>query len=668
MALVDVCIPTRRHARGLATLPAALRQLARQTLPDIRVLVCDQSVGAPFDAEPAIADALSALRAAGVTVAWDHRPDLSWERFAERWGEAGTFVSSLPHARRSLLERSNAEFVLCMDDDILLGDEFVADMVAEARAHPAGYYMAFPLADARLWFNALFYVPVVWSPRAEPYGLYCHGFCSFGPRAQYEAVRAWDVGEGPPFHLWDPIVYLRLMERFGLPRLVRTSYRHLSPEQYAPPSASTERLGTMHQMTLFTPPHASASFVDWLTQRGLLPGSDLLPLASWRELWARSGLGAADRPPPWPALPSDPRALWSRFREERGAARLAVRSALFTALVRAQDVDLLAELSAEAPTLDAPGRYAWVEALSAARGLGALLRPFLDDPDDPVHWRALEALDRAGELAPSADVQEPSARALGDALLRSAQVAPPVARAAVEWARRLPGGRGVMAAGLVAAAGHANALAELWRDRAALHPLVRLAVGFLAAAVLPEERQGELVDDYLQLDEVERFHLLGGWELRHTEPAGFTRHPHLAAALARADRGPAGRARFRGALETLLPSSDAARRPWILQALARTGMTTAELAERVRGELPEGLAREAAPPSTALERPGSQAARDLLFHAGGRAAVDPALVARCVELLAGGGLDAVTATLARWVVLRARSELPDEAAREEVGR
>lgn len=650
---VDVLIPAVRPDN----LPIALASLADQTVRDFRVLVGDFSTKGVLS-DPKVAAAAERLRGIGIQVEVEHDPGRSWgAAYEPRYGPPGFFVSSLPDARRRLLARAEAPLVLSMDDDIALGPDFLADATRTEATWPgASYYVAFPVADGRLWFNPMFFQPVSHSPRAETWGFYCHFFCVLAPREHLLAIRAYEYGENDPCHDWDRVVALQLIERFGLPRLIRSRFRHRSAERFA--AAPDPELGgdpNAFDLALLAPPFLSRTFGAWLARRHLIPGLDTLPPDRWPAVWECLRPAGVPRAPEWEVAGDDLESAWSAFAVGRGMARHAHHEMLLRRLIERPEA--LPGLSARAGELDAYGRYLWVQGLSALRGasVSAALRPNLDDPDDGVHWRALDALVRAGD-APSRvrAAGDPDPRALGDALIVSHVAGPDVDR----LARECGGATGVLAASLIAAAPTRASLRELWADRAALHPDVRLAIGYLSTAGAALDEQAQLVRDYLaEPDESLRHHLLGGWAARYgRRDARLDRHAHLPVVAPGEER-----ARFVDDVNRRLASSTGDDAQWLAQLLARLGVTRGELAARS----PEPLAEDLAAPRWArlgdisldacnvrrtLEGPPGDPVRHLLFRVGALRLADHAPMVRA--LLERPGVDGLTRLFGTWALQR----------------
>jgi len=117
---LDVLVPTCGRPAALAvTLTGLVGQTAR---PD-RVVVSDQSPGAPADADPVVRGVLRVLRHFGVeVVTGSHLP-----------------ARGVAEHRAHLLAQSDADHVLFLDDDVLLEPEVVARLRSAMAALGCGF-------------------------------------------------------------------------------------------------------------------------------------------------------------------------------------------------------------------------------------------------------------------------------------------------------------------------------------------------------------------------------------------------------------------------------------------------------------------------------------------------------------------------------------------------
>ena len=124
MATVDVLLPT--HNR-LTSLVMTLAGVAAQTLPDLRVVVADQS-DEPVGDEPVVRALRRVIEARGGTVEWH-------DRVPSR---------GIAEQRHFLLTRATADAVLYLDDDVLMEPWVVERLLATLRAEGCGFVGAFP--------------------------------------------------------------------------------------------------------------------------------------------------------------------------------------------------------------------------------------------------------------------------------------------------------------------------------------------------------------------------------------------------------------------------------------------------------------------------------------------------------------------------------------------
>lgn len=124
MPRVDVLLPTCNRPLALAM---ALSGLATQNFRDYRLIVADQSDTA-VRGHPTIASLARIVEAASHPVVWHRRP--------ERRGIA--------EQRQFLLDRSDADTLLCLDDDVLMEPWVLAELVAALERERCGFVGAFP--------------------------------------------------------------------------------------------------------------------------------------------------------------------------------------------------------------------------------------------------------------------------------------------------------------------------------------------------------------------------------------------------------------------------------------------------------------------------------------------------------------------------------------------
>jgi glycosyltransferase involved in cell wall biosynthesis len=124
MHRVDVLLPTCNRPVALAM---TLSGLASQQFRDYRLVVSDQSES-PALGHPTIASLVRVIEAASGRVAWHRR--------SERRGIA--------EQRQFLLEQSSAEFVLYLDDDVLMEPWVLEELVRALGRERCGFVGAFP--------------------------------------------------------------------------------------------------------------------------------------------------------------------------------------------------------------------------------------------------------------------------------------------------------------------------------------------------------------------------------------------------------------------------------------------------------------------------------------------------------------------------------------------
>jgi hypothetical protein len=108
-ARVDVLIPTCNRPHTLAT---TLISLAGQTMPDLRILVSDQSEGDGILQNPQVLAVLRFMNATG-------RPVQTWTHLPRR---------GMAEQRAFLLAKVNAPYCLFLDDDVLLERDLIERM------------------------------------------------------------------------------------------------------------------------------------------------------------------------------------------------------------------------------------------------------------------------------------------------------------------------------------------------------------------------------------------------------------------------------------------------------------------------------------------------------------------------------------------------------------
>jgi glycosyltransferase involved in cell wall biosynthesis len=108
-AQIDVLIPTCNRPHALAT---TLASLAGQTMPNLRILVSDQSDGDGILQKPEVLAVLRFMNATG-------RPVQTWSHLPRR---------GMAEQRAFLLAKVNAPYCLFLDDDVLLESDLVERM------------------------------------------------------------------------------------------------------------------------------------------------------------------------------------------------------------------------------------------------------------------------------------------------------------------------------------------------------------------------------------------------------------------------------------------------------------------------------------------------------------------------------------------------------------
>lgn len=124
MAAVDVLIPTYNRRESLLM---TLASIAAQTLSDLRVIVSDQS-DEPVDRAPVARSLSKMIEIRGGSVEWHHHLP----------------VRGIAEQRAFLLQRSSADAVLYLDDDVFLEPEVVERLYRVLRAQGCGFVGAFP--------------------------------------------------------------------------------------------------------------------------------------------------------------------------------------------------------------------------------------------------------------------------------------------------------------------------------------------------------------------------------------------------------------------------------------------------------------------------------------------------------------------------------------------
>lgn len=178
MATVDVLLPTCNRLPGLIY---TLSGVAAQTLPDLRVVVADQSDESLADT-PVVRALRRVIEARGGSVEWQHR--------VPSWGIA--------EQRDFLLSRATAGAVLYLDDDVLMEPWVVERLLTTLRSESCGFVGAFPAGlsfrdDVRPQQQAIEF----WDGRVQP-EVVEPGTPAWERWQVHRAANAWHVAQRLP--------------------------------------------------------------------------------------------------------------------------------------------------------------------------------------------------------------------------------------------------------------------------------------------------------------------------------------------------------------------------------------------------------------------------------------------------------------------------------------